>query len=766
MTRSTGLPLNRIRGRRPVTWTTVLGLVLVPLTVAGVLVWGLWNPTERLQSVTAAVVNDDEPVELDGQTVPLGRLLAGELVGGGEDQADSSETGDSSTAGESGAADSSDTNFTWVLTDADDAKEGLDDGRYTTVVTIPKNFSAAATSTSGAAAGDDDARVETAHIDVQESDRGRLIDTALSGIVTQTATNLLNRQLGAQFVGGVFVGMNELGDGVGKAADGATQLADGGEQLADGATKLADGTEQLADGTQQLSDGASQLSGGVGQLSSGAGELAGGASQLSGGASDLAGGMQLFVNGDGKQNPGLRGYVGGVQELNTGYAELGPGAVAAVEQLQALVGALTQVQAGIGAPSEQFTDGLTAAQAGTQGLRADLQSLVADCAASGASPEFCAGMEKKVGDRATEISGGLATAGTGAQGVSQVLAGMQNAAPAPEPGVDPNAKLEELKGGLAAFGTGLGKLSEGGDPLLAGAEQLADGSSELASGASGLSTGASALSSGTSQLASGASALATGTSELAENTPELAKGASQLAEGAGKSADGAGDLAKGLGEAAAGIPTTTEADRERLAETAVAPVEARGGSDQLFNSSGVPLFAGIALWAGALASFLVLSPLWRRTREAAKGVGAITARSALPAALLGAVQGVIAGVVLPIVLGYDLGQGVRFFGLALLAGVAFALVVQGLAALLGGFGRFIAFALLVVAFAVGIVSTVPGPLAAVGEASPIGAALGGFQAIASGVAGSGLAAFVLVLWGLGGAALTALAVGRARRSAD
>ena len=80
----------------------------------------------------------------------------------------------------------------------------------------------------------------------------------------------------------------------------------------------------------------------------------------------------------------------------------------------------------------------------------------------------------------------------------------------------------------------------------------------------------------------------------------------------------------------------------------------------------------------------------------------------------------------------------------------------------GGVGRFVACALLVVAFAVGIVSTVPGPLAAIGDASPIGAAFSGFQAIASGADGAGGSALVLALWGLAGLALTAFAVVRAR----
>ncbi|MBP6685988.1 MAG: YhgE/Pip domain-containing protein, partial [Leucobacter sp.] len=124
--------LTPLRGKR-ISWTTLLGLLLVPLTVAGLFLWGLWSPSDRLDTVTAAVVNEDEPIELDGQLVPLGRVLAAELISGGD-------TG--------GAGDEPRQNFSWVLTDSEDAAAGLADGRFATSITIPKSFSAAATSLS------------------------------------------------------------------------------------------------------------------------------------------------------------------------------------------------------------------------------------------------------------------------------------------------------------------------------------------------------------------------------------------------------------------------------------------------------------------------------------------------------------------------------------------------------------------------------------------------------------------------------------------
>ncbi|QBE49082.1 YhgE/Pip domain-containing protein [Leucobacter triazinivorans] len=728
------LPLARRTGSKPVHWTTIVGLILVPLTVAGVLLWGLWNPTERLDSVTAAVVNEDEPVEVDGQLVPLGRVLAGELIG----SAGSSEDEDAEAGGESGGESGSgtpDTNFTWVLTDADDAEAGLAEGRYATVVTIPENFSAAATSLSDGPEG-----AQTAYIDVAESDRGRLIDTALSSIVTQTATSVLNQQLGSQFVGSVFVGMSELHAGIGDAADGASQLADGGAQLAEGASQLADGTEQLSDGTQQLSSGAGELSTGAAQVATGAGELSAGAGDLSAGSAGLAAGVRSFASGDGTpENPGLRGYASGVRLLVSGDGTEGnPG-------LTNYLGGVDTYATGVGGALAQLRDGITAGPAELIAYRDGLQN-------GTIPPPQDVPVEVLVG-----ILDGL---------IAQIEAQMQS------PEVQEQlARLDGLivaSDGIAAgargYGSQLEPIAAGAEGLAAGAEQLATGAEDFAGGASQFAGGVAQFAGGTAELADGASQLATGTSELAAGTPELAEGASQLAEGAGRSAEGTAELAEGLGEAASGIPDYTEAERETVAQTAVTPVEARGGSDELFNASGVPLFAGIALWAGALASFLVLAPLWRRTRDAARGVGWIALRSAGPAVAIGAAQGAIAGVVLPVALGYDLARGAAFFGMALLAGIAFALVVQGLSALLGGLGRFIAFVLLVVAFAVGIVSTVPAGLAAVGDASPLGSALAGFQAIATEASGAGIAAVLLVLWGLGGLVLTALAVARARKA--
>src|SRR4051794_25564717 len=123
--------LERASSTRPVGLWSLVGLVLVPLVVAAGFLWATWDSSTRLDHVQAAVVNLDEPVKLDGRTVPLGRQLAGGLVAGPDQEA----TVDSANP------DAAAQNFDWVLTDAADAASGLKSGQYAAVVTIPKNFS-------------------------------------------------------------------------------------------------------------------------------------------------------------------------------------------------------------------------------------------------------------------------------------------------------------------------------------------------------------------------------------------------------------------------------------------------------------------------------------------------------------------------------------------------------------------------------------------------------------------------------------------------
>ena len=402
-------PLARFQASRAtgrITWRSVLGILLVPLVVAGVLVWAFWNPQERLDTVNAAIVNLDEPVQLDGQTVPLGRQLAAGLVGGGTDA--------SSTTASAADTDLSDTNYNWVLTDEEDANDGLTSGRFTAVVTIPENFSAAATSFSGEAAD-----AEKATIDVQTSEKSRLVDDAISSVITSTAAGLVGNQLTTSYLENIYLGFNTLGDQLGTAADGAHELATGATSLADGASQLATGTTAFSSGVSSFSSGVTEYTRGVTQLSSGlttlqqqTAALPAGANQIAAGTTGVADGVDALVAGMAQQGAAL-------QALSDQCSQV----VLPVDQTKPFCDALAALAAGSNDPAavaqtellatsaRQVANGATTFAAGMPGLTSGISSV-----ATGASTLSTSGATLNSG--AIELATGAADLATGATGVS------------------------------------------------------------------------------------------------------------------------------------------------------------------------------------------------------------------------------------------------------------------------------------------------------------------------------------------------------------
>jgi len=615
--------LERIRTEKRVTWLTVVGILLVPLVIGGLLVWALWNPTERLSDVKAAVVNLDQPVEVNGQTVPLGRQLSAGLL------------------------DRRDDNFDWVLTDAKGAASGLSDGSYVAVVTIPKSFSAAATSQAGKPAD-----VTQATIDVQTSAASKLVDPAISQAVTTTATSVLNKQLTSTYLENVYVGFNTLHDQIAKASSGASQLSSG-------AAQLASGTHQVADAGAQLATGASGLSSGVSQLSSGVSGLSSGLTQLSGGATSLSGGLS---------------------QLESSTAQL----PAQTSQLSTLIG----------------------------GVGGELADLSSECATAGGSTDFCTRLARQ----AATVNGVTGQPGIAA-GAAQLAAGMPQ--------------------------------------LTAGISQSASGAQQLASGLSQSATGAQKLAGGAAQTASGASGLSDGVAQLSAGLPSLASGADQTASGAS-------GLAAGLQQAVKQLPSYSESERKNLASVAAEPVKQDAATQSGFGQTSIPLFAAVALWLGALATFLVLQAVSRRSMLTTRASGRIAWDGFVPAAVVGALQGVLVAGIMQFALSLDGGHWFGFAGVAALAGVAFAAVNHGLVALLGGIGRFISMLVVVITLASGIVSTVPAFFNSAMQLLPTSTAITAFRGVVEssddvwrGIGG-------LLLWTVFGFVLALIAVARKR----
>lgn len=459
------LSIERAQTRRPISWLTLLGVLLLPAVIGGLLVAALYNPTERLDALNTAVVNNDEPVEVNGQTTPLGRLLTAGLVEG---------------------SDELDSNLTWTISNTEDAKEGLEDGTYDAIVTIPKNFSAAATSTAPGKTP------ERATIELTSSPEARIVDDAITNQVTSTAASVLGQQLTTGYLENVFLGFTTLNEQLGTAADGAAQLADGAKAAADGAAKLADGASSAADGGYSLADG-------LRKLQSGANQLAGGAAATS---------------------QGLSEWSAGARPIAEGTQQLADGLTQAADQTSAIPAIPSDVVDGIKAltaDGEQNREAVT-------GIVDALSAAASSCVPAQAGAELCDQLTDAAADATSALPALQATVGDSKK-LAENIDALANFGPSLTEGLRTSAAAAEQLAG------GMGQLADGAEQLSAGAGQLSTGARDLATGAGTAADGGDQLAAGVDALASGAGDLSTGVGELATGTDDLAGGLDKAVDG-------------------------------------------------------------------------------------------------------------------------------------------------------------------------------------------------------------------------------------------
>ena len=642
-----------------VTWFTIGGLLIVPAIVAAVLLTGLWNPPSRIDTVTAAIVNNDEPVTIDGELAPLGRQLAQAIA--------YPEGGTTST-------------YNWVMTNTDDAASGLADGSYAAVVTIPENFSAAATSVANT-----EPPPEQAVITVTNSNKTTLADAAITSILTNAATQAFGATLSSTFTEKVLVGYTDLQSGIADASDGASQLADGTDEYVGGVKQMSNGLVQLSDGSASLSSGASQLASGAAKLDDGVGATADGATQLANGLAKLSAGLD---------------------DVNTGMPKLEDAAKAA--------GAAA-------ATSNADVQATLAALVGVQTAYASCATNPAGCQAALAQAFAALPDKAKLTEMAT--AAGTADAylnGTGDQ--------------------------KGLIDGIASLATGI--------------DQLNTGLAKSAKGAQGLADGLKKLHSGSTQLAGGADQLASGTDQLASGAKDAADGSAQLVDGAKQINDGSQNLATGLADAADQIPTYTDSQAKNIATVVATPI----ATDDPIESDwfGLALLTSLALWIGATLTWLILKPVPATVLVTTKSPWRITLATGWPGMAVGAVQGLLVGIVASISIGGAFSVSVGFTVLCTVAGVAFSSLQQGLAGLLGYFGRFLSLLIAAMAVVAGVVSTAPQWFAFVLVQPPLGPLVDGFNQIAGGSGFSWVAVVTMGFVFLVGFVLTLAATARRR----
>ncbi len=682
----------------PARWWTLLGLVLVPVLIAGgFLVAGL-NSDNRMHEVKAAVVNLDEPVTVNGQYAPMGRQLTANLV-------DSQRV----------------ENLTWELDSEENARAGLETGAYAAMIVIPKNFSAAATSYAK-----DAKDAERATLELSTSPVAGVADATLGKAVAMEAATALNESLTSTYLDKIYVGFNDTGKQFTTMSDGASQLATGSSDLASGIQQAADGSDQLASGTSQLANGLAQMKTQTASMPSDTAKLATGTSTYVAGVNDLI--DQTIAS--------LSSQVAlakGVTQLSSGASGLSSGLATYQDSMDNLGSNATVVA--------QATVAAEAAVAPTPcpTFSADPATQATACAA------FTAGL----------------TAGADAGAAVGVTVGGKAAATGLDTkdshtGQSLMSGAQELASGLNTLDDQLQKSLPDVPKTTAQLNQLKSGGTELATGVSQLAAGIPALTDGIARSADGATQLATGVTSLSVGLASAAQGSTKLSAGMSEFADG---LASGKDKIPS-YTTQDRENLASVVASPVSTDGLTGLASP--NLGWVSLLLILALWLGALAIYTVVSAVGRGLLGSAGTTPKLVAEALLPGIALVTIQAVILGGLAGWAWDLNWQKTLQVSGVLLIAGVAFAVINHALITWAGGFGRLVSVVFAVITTAATLAPAAPGVLEALRPFSPLTPALDALRAVVTDSAGAGSSTFVVIGWLLIGLLASAAGIARRR----
>lgn len=573
-------------------------IIAIPAIYTTLFLGSMWDPYGKLDELPVAVVNLDEPVEYEGETLNVGQKLVDKLKEDGS--------------------------LCFNFTDADQAERGLKNGTYYMVITVPKNFSENATTLM-------DTVPKKMELDYKTNPGTNYIAMKMSETALEKIKTSVAQEVTKTYAETIFDKISEAGDGMKDAADGAGEIYDGTEKLSDGNKTISDNLKTLSEGTltfkdgtselkvglssyldgvNQLSDGSTTLANGATSLLTGALKLNEGANSLSDGTKTLTSGTATLESGAKTLESGLKTYTDGVKQANDGAAALNANSsalTAGAQQLTAgneqLSSGSSQLLAGLnlmsstvknGLPSEdkitELSGGLDTYSAAIGQMNDDLQNTSLpseeELAALNAVKTDLTNSLTNAGDNAKSLyvlaaqlqaSGDLQTAAKVKEIADSLAANVTSAAndataiSAVFEQVTPSlSKVTELKNGVA-------ELNENKELVLGGAKtavsgmysglanvsyaldtQIIPGMSTLDGGISQVSDGAKSLSSGLTTYTSGVAQVGSGLTQLNDNSAQLNSGATQLSSGASQLESGAKTLDSGADELKSGTKTLAD----------------------------------------------------------------------------------------------------------------------------------------------------------------------------------------------------------------
>lgn len=504
-----------------VTLVVLVALALIPIYYGAVFLGSLWDPYSKLDQLQVAVVNLDKAADMEGEKINVGTELADNLK-----KSDS---------------------LGFNIVSEKKAKDGMRDGDYYMVITIPKNFSKNATTL----LSDDP---EKMNLNYETNPGKNLIVGTISDSAAKTVAEQVRAEVTETYATAVFASLSKVGEGLTTAGAGSGEVTDGAEKLADGSQTITTNLDKLADSTLTFSDGADTLSSGLGQYLAGVSTVNDGAQTLNNGLQTLNGKTGALVDGASQLSNGSQTLQSGVSSYTSGVAQASAGASKLQSNSQTLLDGSNELSTKVANElvpgTKQLADGASTLAAGASDVAtgvAKTQSSTKDL--EGKIKELHTGA-KAVADGASQVSTGvnqLQTAIPDAQqltDLSTALAGFSTLSAEQQQAV--LAQMSTLVAGLQSASSQVSTLAQGASDTAAGAKEVSSSSQLLDFGVVVSMGSMNKLVDGANQVSAGAATASAGATKLADSSTTLATGAEQLNNGVKAYVGGTNSVASGL----------------------------------------------------------------------------------------------------------------------------------------------------------------------------------------------------------------------------
>ena len=578
----------------------------IPILYSGFFLGSIWDPYGQTKNLPVAFVNEDKGASLNGKSLNVGESVEKKLK-------DNHDLG-------------------WEFVSKQQADEGVNNGHFYAVVTIPSDFSQKVASIT-------ESEPQQAVINFTTTPAKNYIGSLVSNQAAAKVKSSVSEQITQAYAKGILENLDKLGIGLDTAANGASTLHDGLGRLQSGTQAYVGGVKQLAINQQSLTGGLAQLSDGSRKLQAGLGQL----------SNNLPTESQLS-----QLSNGMKQLQSGINQLNASVSNPSPALVAQQNKVETTAQTLKETI------EDSKSDLLTAG--GT------LRTLDMQAAAS---------VSKSTTISLPQISN-IYQAFTKTQTIIEQTGTLREDLQALKRQL--SAQQTQLQAGVSALNNGVNQLAPNAITAFNGYNSVRFANNQLLAGSASLTNGLSEAKSGSQKLANGASLLESRSGALIDGTSQLTNGADTLAN---KLADASNRIK---------IQPTGATTQQQIANPVKSEMTEKGNVPN-YGYALSPYVLSLSLFVGAIV-LNVIYPIRKTFSEQESAIRWWLSKASV-AGVAAFMQATILMLVMVFFLGLAPEHPAHFIGAIYLTSFAYMSIVSLLVIVLDNPGRFLAMVLLV-----------------------------------------------------------------------